>query len=529
MRPSDLFEHTLAPEGISVDFPEAVTAEVAAYVAKPGIDDPTLTNLLDVPFVTIDGPGTRDLDQAVHVAETKEGFHLLYAIADASFYVTPGTALFDEAVRRGASFYVPGASVPMLPRKLSEDLISLGPNVARRALVFDVTFDPHGTITASKLVRARVKSRAKLTFEDVDTFVETGRGPFAKEPWADSLRATVRLGEKRLVHEDRATMVRYRRAESEITIDGEGNLVTRTAPRGRTEIANEQISILSNALGARFLLGGSEEIVQPIYRVHSAPDPERVANFERLVTAVAKTRGLPDDPWVYRKAADMGISGYLASLPTEGAPGRLARALHRQAMLLNGRSMFAGDPSGHFGVGEAVYSRFTAPMREIVGVFCHAQALERMAGKPARPREVDLAIRDRVIDAGNRSKDLQRRVDREVDRWIITKVLGADAELPIEKRPRRSATVMGFSSGKTHFLLDEPPIDVLSTFHELGKALGGAWIEVKDEGSRLALKATDDTIIRLGDEVKVYSATADLVTFDPAPSVVAKAKTKSKR
>ncbi|HTJ84949.1 MAG TPA: RNB domain-containing ribonuclease [Polyangiaceae bacterium] len=526
MQPADLFESTLAPEGITVDFPSAVSAEVAAYVDKPGIDDATLVDLVAVPFVTIDGPGTRDLDQAVHVEKSATGFRLRYAIADASYYVAPGTALFDEAVRRGASFYVPGASVPMLPRKLSEDLVSLGPNVERRALVFDVTFDLRGTIVKSGLVRARVKSRAKLAFEDVDAFVDSSKGPFAAEAYAESLRATVELGELRLVHEDRKTMIRYRRAEAETTIDAKGNLVTHTAPRGRTEVANEQISILCNALGARFLLGGSEDIVQPIYRVHSAPDPERVAGFERLVGAVAKTRGLPDDPWVYRRAADLGISGYLASLPTAGAPGRLARALHRQAMLLNGRSMFAGDPSGHFGVGEAVYSRFTAPMREIVGVFCHAQALERMVGRAARPRDIDLAIRERVIDAGNRSKDLQRRIDRDVSRWIITKVLGPDAELPVEKRPARAATIMGFSNGKAHLLLDDPPIDVIATFHELSKSLGGAWLEVRDEGSRLALKNTDDTVVRLGDEVKARAATAELVTFDVDPALATKSKSR---
>jgi ribonuclease R len=519
MRPAELLEKTLATEGITGDFPAAVHAEVDAFLKSPGVDDPALLDLGDVPFVTIDGPGTRDLDQAVFVDQTSSGFRLLYAIADASFYVSPGTALFDEALRRGASFYVPGASIPMLPRALSEGLVSLGPEGTRRALVFDVKMDPRGTIVSSDLVRARVKSRAKLDFQEVDVFVDRG-GSLASAPFANSLRAVVTLGEKRATHEDRKTMIRYRRAESEVRVTDDGKVESRRSERGRVELANEQISILCNAIGARFLLGGTSEVVQPIYRVHSPPDPDRVVAFERLVGFVAKQRGLPDDPWVYRRAADLGLSGYLESLPTEGEPGRLSRALHRQAMMLNGKSRFAGDPSGHFGVGEAVYSRFTAPMREMVGVFCHAQALERIAGRAARPREVDEAIREKVIEAGNRSKDLQRRIDRDVERLIVNALFAGDLAEPGKQRPGRRGTIVGFSTAKTHVLLDDPPIDVTTTFFEIGKSFGGAWLEPRDDGARLALKASGETVLRLGDAVTVRAVSPDLCAIDvkaPAP------------
>src|SRR5262245_37248572 len=116
------FQHLAAAAGLSVEFPPAVATEVDAYLDAPRIDDHALVNRTALAFLTIDGPGTRDLDQAVHVEDTGKGFHLRYAIADASYYVRPGTALFDEALARGASFYLPGASVPMLPRALSEGL-----------------------------------------------------------------------------------------------------------------------------------------------------------------------------------------------------------------------------------------------------------------------------------------------------------------------------------------------------------------------------------------------------------------------
>jgi len=227
-------------------------------------------------------------------------------------------------------------------------------------------------------------------------------------------RAIAALGELRGKHEDRAQMVRYQRPETTVRLDARGELVISSAPRTAIELANEQISILCNALGGRFLQGGPPELVQPIYRVHEPPEADRVAGFERLVAQVAKQRGLPDDPWLYRRAADQGLAGYLQHLPTSGPGDRLARALHRQAMLLNGRSRFDAEPRAHFGVGEQIYSRFTAPMREMVGIQCHAQAIDRMVGASPRTRAEDEAIRAQVIEAGNRAKDTQRQLDHRL-------------------------------------------------------------------------------------------------------------------
>lgn len=499
-------------EALSLEFPRDVLDEVARFEAQPGLDDPALEDLEGTPFVTVDGAGTRDLDQAVFVERTAEGFHLLYAIADASHYVSPGTALWREALARGASFYLPGLSIPMLPRALSEGLVSLGPDARRRALVFDVRLDGRGTVLDWRLRRARVRSRAKLSWEGAD---ERLGGRPSGEPFAASVRALAELGALRTEHEDRKQMVRYRRVEAGLRLTPGGGVEVVREARGTTELASEQVSILCNALGARWLLGGSEELVQPIYRVHAPPDPERLQSFERLVRAVARERGLPDDPWVYRRAADAGLAGYLDALPSSGPQARLARALHRQAMVLNGRSFFTGEPAGHYGVAEAVYSRFTAPMRELVGVQCHAQAIERLVGRAARPREEDLALRAQVIDAGNRAKDVQRRLDREVSRLALERFLAADLARPAAERPARTGTVMGFSSSKIHVLLDDPPLDVRVSFFDQGKRLGGTWIEVVDDGARAVVRGKGTTLWRLGDEVRAQASGAEAVVLIP--------------
>src|SRR5690349_21087678 len=107
-------------EHLDPGFAPEVEAEAAALVASPGLDDPALTDLEAVPFVTVDGPGTRDLDQALYLERDGDGYLVRYAIADAAYFVKPGSRLFAEALRRGTSYYLPGLSVPMLPRSLSE-------------------------------------------------------------------------------------------------------------------------------------------------------------------------------------------------------------------------------------------------------------------------------------------------------------------------------------------------------------------------------------------------------------------------
>lgn len=503
-------------EGIRDTFSKEAMDEVAAWQRAPGTDDAALVDWTDVPFVTVDGPHTRDLDQAFHVERVGGGYRLRYAIADASHYLGHGTALLEEAILRGSSFYFPGFSIPMMPRELSEDLVSLNEGALRRALVFDVALDDASGVTRWELVRARVRSRRKLAFADVEALeADEKQSPLANEPFADSLRAFLELGDRRAVHPDRKQMIHYRRVEAEVRLLPEGGITVEIAGRGRAELATEQISILCNALGGRFLMAGDPEAIQPIYRVHSPPLPERVEAFERLVAAVAKTRGLPDDPWVYRRAADTGLAGYLDALPTEGAPGRLAKALHRQAMLLNGRSMFASDPSAHFGVGEPVYSRFTAPMREMVGVFCHKEAIERLGQMRSRPRAEDEALRERVIQCANDAKTLQRKVDREVDRAVIAAVLEPDVRLPFDARPTHAGTVMGIDRSSVHVLLDDLPVDVRVPFRDQGPVMGGAWLAAADDGARLVVDKTGETVCHLGDAVEVRAKTAESCVIVP--------------
>lgn len=453
----------LAEAGIDGAYPPEVDAQVERLLESPGIDDDELDDRTALPFVTVDGPGTRDLDQALYVERRGDGFGVQYAIADAAWFVPAGTPLFHESLRRGSSFYLPGESVPMLPRALSEGLVSLGPGVDRRAMVFDMTVDREGHCTETRIVRARIHSRHQLTFDHVEA-VLTGQGehPVRDPAVVESLRCMRAVGTLRDHAAAARGVVPYRRNEVRVKLLGTGQqakLMAVEVARTRTESDNAQLSLLCNAEGARVLRDhvGAGFAAQPIYKVHPPPQPDALHELQARIDAVVDVHGLPPE-WSWDREQD-SLASYVQSLPEDDGHARLVSALSRQTILVNVRSAFAEAPAPHHGVGAEVYGRFSAPMREVVGVFLHKEMWEAVDGiEDSGVR--DEALRRQVIEAANRSREVQRKLTAEADAVVIDDLFNADLARPLDRRPAHRGTVMGMRRGRVYVRLDSPPLDV---------------------------------------------------------------------
>ncbi|MCU0696504.1 MAG: RNB domain-containing ribonuclease [Myxococcaceae bacterium] len=490
---------------LRVDFPEAVMAETRALLAAPGIDDPSLVDRTALPFVTIDNAHSKDLDQAVYVAAEGACHLIAYAIADASFYVRPGSALFAECLRRGASYYFPGFSVPMLPRELSEHLVSLNPDGPRRALLFWHALDRDGNVVSTRLERARVQSRAKLSFSQVQQLIDTpAQSPLAGRDFEESLKRLKVVGRQRMQLAAERGLVRYRREEATVTLDGEGLAFSvMEVVRDEVELWNEQVSLLCNAEGGRLLRESNHPSVQPVYRVQGGPDPERLAGLARLTAHVCELEGLPTTPWQWDETTP--LSDYLRGLPTGPAgtrEDRLARALTRQAMLVNLRSEYSTEPGQHVGVGAEPYARFSAPMRELVGVYLHKEAVELMTGQ-CPPAEDDERLRAEVVQVANRARETQRKVQNLSNEVVMDRLFTPELSRPKPQRTVFTGTVMGFAGSKVHLKLDVPPLDVKLLLFDLAPAFKGAWLEVAREGACLVAKGTTEPLLRLGQALSV--------------------------
>src|SRR5204863_7858657 len=154
---------SIRQHGIPDVFPDRILSEAAAL--KP-FSPASRLDLRNIPLVTIDPPDARDHDDAVWAGPDEDtanagGHIVLVAIADVAHYVTSGSALDKEALKRGNSAYFPDRVVPMLPEELSADLCSLKEGVDRPCLVARMIFDRHGHKKSHVFLRAVMRSAAR--------------------------------------------------------------------------------------------------------------------------------------------------------------------------------------------------------------------------------------------------------------------------------------------------------------------------------------------------------------------------------
>ncbi len=454
----------------------AVDAEVAACVACPGLDDGVADDTA-VPYVTIDNEGSRDLDQALHVAPDGDGFVLRYALADASYYARPGTALWRRALAQGSSYYLPGFAIPMLPEGLSEGIVSLNPAVLRRAVVFMLRVDAAGRCVEARVHRARVQSRAKLSYEGVQRWFDAG---CAGDPRCDapevraSLRAFAALGQRRIDEAAARGVFALQRYEADVDLDPDDPRRLRAITRDRNDVErwNEQVSLLCNMEGAKLLqsLGRDDADVQAVYRVHLPPLGDRLAELEEILGALAERRALADR-WRWRRGAD-DLAAWMGALPRGPESERLTQAVQRQVRYTYRASEFQARSGPHHALGVDGYARMSAPMREAVGVFSHKELLEALKLVAPRPRDEDLATREAVIASANESRRRQGEIDKAVDLMVLDQLLGDDLAVEPARRPWRRGTVVGVRPSRVYVALDGCAVDLKVYGIDLERAYG---------------------------------------------------------
>ena len=488
-------------------FSAEVLSEVAAILDNTGIDETGLLDYTDKPFCTIDGVDTRDLDQALFIDKTANGLTVYYAIADVAHYVKPDSALFTEALKRGASYYLPGLMIPMLPRELCEGVISLNAQVSRRAVIFELSLDENGRLLSTHITRAKIKSRAKLSFTEVQAYFDNPQhSPLNNTDLSKSLLRLKKVGLLRLRLAEEHKVVRYRRTEITLKIGQDGlvfNLLDNV--RNDVELYNEQLSLLCNMEGAKLLTAGNsaQEQSQPIYKIHAQPPEEKIALFEKTLTCLIQLYGLDPMLWHWDQRSTVALADYLRSLPSTGKHARMSQAINRQALMTNNRSQFSEHANKHYGVGAEVYARFSAPMREMVGVFLHKELMEKTGYQTQTvSTTTDEALRDQVIVIANRAKDLQNQLTKATNKLVLDQLFTVDLQQPEANRSARQGTVIGLGKDKLYILLDAPEIEIKLYIH----ALASLWNTplAIDEAQISLYNSQDNTrITGLGDAVTV--------------------------
>lgn len=392
--------------GVVTDFPPEVERQARAAVG--GFDRPDRDETA-VPFVTIDPPGSTDLDQALYLSREGRGFRLRYAIADVPAFVVPGSALDAETRKRVQTYYLPDGRAPLHPTVLSEGEASLLPGCDRPAYVWDVRLDPQGEPTGVDLERAMVRSVARLDYPSVQAQLDSGRT-------SELLRLLETVGRLRLEREADRNGASLALPDQEVT-EQDGRFVLSYRPVRPVEDYNAQISLLTGMVAASTMIEGGTGIL----RTMPPPPPEAVEDFRRQAAALGIT-------W----PTAMPYGAFLHGLDVSD-PRHLA-LVHQAAQLFRGAgyTAFAGQPPDqpvHAAVA-APYAHVTAPLRRLVDRFglvtCHS--LRR--GVPV-PEWVTAALSQlpEVMAAGDRSaRAVERACTDAVEAAVLAELVGCEVE-----------------------------------------------------------------------------------------------------
>jgi VacB/RNase II family 3'-5' exoribonuclease len=376
--------------GVPDAFPPEVLAEAESAARSPTMPDLDRT---DLPLVTIDPEGSRDLDQAVAIERRRGGgYRVHYAIADVAAFVRPDGPLDNEAHRRGVTLYAPDRNVALHPEILSAGAASLLPDQRRPALLWTLDLDADGELVETDVRRAQVRSRRKLAYSEVQRLLETGTAGEA----LDLLREVGQLRQERA--QDRGA-VHLPTPEQEVVDgpDGRPCLVFR-APLP-TEGWNAEISLLTGMAAARLMLDGGIGLLRTL----PSPDPQEVDSVRRSALALAL-------PWPDGADYAEVISALDPSVPEAAALLTFAGRLLRGAAY----TAFEGAPPEqplHSAVA-APYAHCTAPLRRLadrhVGEVC--LALAAGAEVPEWARRAIPLLPAEMAGATRRAQGLERAV-----------------------------------------------------------------------------------------------------------------------
>jgi len=329
---------------ISTDYPADAVADIRQ------VDISGFADRREIPFVTIDPPGARDLDQAMHLSREGDGYLVRYAISAVGLSIEPGGALDREVQSRGVTLYGPDGSIPLHPVELSAGAASLLEGQDTAAYLWYLHLDRGGRLEHAWVELARVRSRAQLTYEEVQDAYDTGTSlPDGAPEDLTELLATI--GSLRIEREIARGGVSLDLPELLIEEDDDGY---RLAYRATTRVDewNAQISLLTGMAAARLMDDAGVGILRTL-------PPASDRDYERLRrVAIALGIEWPDDvdyP-AFVRSLDSSSASHAAFLNE-------AASLFRGAsyMLINGNS----DAAEHSAIA-SLYTHVTAPLRRLV-------------------------------------------------------------------------------------------------------------------------------------------------------------------
>jgi ribonuclease R len=388
--------------GLPEEWPDAVERYVETLPAEvPASAKRDRVDLRKLPLVTIDGADAKDFDDAVYCEQRGDGWRLIVAIADVSYYVAPDSDLDQAALARGTSVYFPDRVLPMLPEALSNGLCSLRPDVDRLCMCCDMEISSKGEVTRSKFYEGVMRSAARLTYIEAEEILNgRAKGKHAEfRTHLEPLKAVYRAFAGR---RKRRGAIDFDIPQTKIELDDRGRVRdVHVVHRLITHQIIEECMIAANVEAAKRI---RKARIPGLYRVHDGPDPDRIEELTVFLQGIGMKLSTPSQ-----------VQPRDLSRIIEKAAGRPEEELIETVILkCMSRAHYQPRNVGHFGLALPSYAHFTSPIRRYPDLLIHRAIKQLLRHGKVKGFRYTLP---EMEELGQHCSRAQRRADEAV--WQV--------------------------------------------------------------------------------------------------------------
>ena len=470
-----LINAILINNGVSEEFSEEIEEELARVTKVEASDLKGRKDLRDFDIITIDGSDAKDLDDAVYVKKSSEGFKLIVSIADVSHYVKEKTKLDEEALKRGNSIYLVDRVIPMLPRKLSNDLCSLNPNEDKLAFSAEIDFDHSGKVVKNDFYKSVIKSKHRMTYSKVNEIIAESEEANAeyqdiKEMISEMLELSNLLRETK----KRRGSIDFELPEIKVVLNDDKSVKDiELRKRGESERIIEDFMVAANEAVAEKLFW---EEIPAIYRVHEDPDKEKIKTLnDTLIKFGVHLKNLEDIhpgkfQTIIEKTKDLD-EGYL---------------IHKLILRAMQRARYNNKNLGHFGLSSKFYLHFTSPIRRYSDLIVH-RVLGKSLEKFIKEKEKEEMLSKYEVISKHISKT-ERDADRmeeesvkiklieymqdKVGEVFVARISGMNKSKIFMELENHVEVVYNIHSEQDDYLYDEENYKMINTHNGLEYTMG---------------------------------------------------------
>lgn len=385
--------------------PEGKITEILGHINDPGTDILSIVKAYDIPdtfpervlrqaekvpeeiseadmagrkdlrtwqMVTIDGEDAKDLDDAVSLYCEDGNYVLGVHIADVSNYVQAGSALDQEAFKRGTSVYLADRVIPMLPHRLSNGICSLNEGADRLALSCIVTVNPKGQVVSHEIAETVIRVDKRMTYETVNRILTDGfsaeRKLYGKfVPMLEEMGALSKILRKK---RRRRGSIDFDFPEAKIRLDETGKPVE-ICPYERNAATKliEDFMLLANETVAETYFW---QELPFLYRTHDKPDEDKIRRLAVFINNFGYSMHISNQE--VRPKEIQKLLGKIEGTPEEDLISRLALRSMKQAK-------YTTEDTGHFGLAAEHYTHFTSPIRRYPDLQIHRIIKDTLRGR----------------------------------------------------------------------------------------------------------------------------------------------------